>query len=93
MEVSTDDPRTELDSHAKMVFLGSNLFVLESTGRTFNIQPFNSDLGMVKGLPMVDRSLSCDYPCTEKVCTLVIRNVLHDASMHHNLIPSFIMRS
>ena len=45
---SSDDPRTELDSHANMVVLGSNSFVLESTGRTCNVQPFSSNLGVAK---------------------------------------------
>ena len=48
IEASSDNPRIELDSHANMVVLGQNSFVFESTGRTFNAQPFSSTLGMKK---------------------------------------------
>ena len=51
MEASIDDPRTELDSHANMVVLGLNSFVFESTGRTCNVQPFRTDLGVAKDVP------------------------------------------
>ena len=54
IEVSSDDPRTELDSHANMVVLGSISFVFESTGRTFNVQPFSSNICIAKDVPIVD---------------------------------------
>ena len=59
MNASSDDPRTELDSHTNMVILGSNSFVFESTGRTFNVKPFSSDVGVVKNDPIVN-DLACD---------------------------------
>ena len=61
MEESSDDPRTELDSHPNAVVLGSNYFVFESTGRTCNDQPFISDLVMTKDILIFDRALACDY--------------------------------
>ena len=64
MEASSDDTRTELDYRANMVVLVSNSFVFESSGRTHNTQPFSSGLGMEKDIPIVDRSLACDCPCT-----------------------------
>ena len=62
MEASSDDLRTELDSHAKMVVLGLNSFVFESTGRTFNVQPFSTNLGVAKHVPIVDGALAYDCP-------------------------------
>ena len=93
MEASCDDPRTDLDSHANIVVLGSNSFVFESTRRTCNIQPFSSDLGMAKNVPIVDGALVYDCPYSSEVFVLVVRNVLYVPSMDHNMIPPFIMRS
>ena len=93
MEVSSDDSRTELDSHTRIVVPGSNSFVFESTVRAFNVRPFSSDLGMEMNVPIADGDLSCDYPCTGKVRVLVIINELYIPSMHHNLIPPFIIRA
>ena len=59
MEVSSDDPRIALDSHASMVVLRSNSFVFETTGRTCNVQPFISELGMAKKSHVVDGALVC----------------------------------
>ena len=58
MEASSGDPRTELDSHSNMAVLGLNSFLFESTGRTCNVQPFISDLGVEKHVPIVDRALA-----------------------------------
>ena len=92
IEASSDDARKELDSHANMVFLGSNSFVFESTGRTCNVQPFSSNLGVANDIPIIDRDLAYDYPCAGKVYVLMFRNDPYVPSMGHNLIPSFIMR-
>ena len=48
MEESRDDPRTELDSYSRLVVVGSNYFVFESTKRAYNVQTFNSELGIAK---------------------------------------------
>ena len=64
MEKSSDDVRTELDSHASKVSLGSNSFVFESIGRNSNVQPFNNDLGIAKNVPIFDGTLERDFPCT-----------------------------
>ena len=93
MEACSDDPRTELDSHANLVVLGSNSFVFESTGRTYNVQPFSSDLDVEKDVPIVDGALAYDCPYTGEVCVLVVRNALHVPSIDYNLIPPFIMRA
>ena len=93
MEIPSDNPRKELDSHTNMVILGLNSFVFESTGRTCNFQPFSTDLGVAKDVPIVDGALPCDHPYVGIVYVLVINNSLHVPSMGHNLIPPFVMRS
>ena len=93
MEASSDDPRTELDSHANMVVLGLNSFVFESTGRTCNVQPFSSELGVAKDVPIVDGALAYDCPCSGIIYVLVVRKALHAPSMNHNLIPPFMLRT
>ena len=90
MEESSD-PRTELDSHANVLVLGSNSFVFESTGRIFNAQPFTNDLGISKNSPVVDGALVHECTYSGELYALVIRNALHVPSMDHNLIPPFIM--
>ena len=58
MEASSDVPRTELDSNASMVVLGTNSFVFESTERTYNDKTFSSNLGTAKDVPIVDETLA-----------------------------------
>ena len=64
LEKFSDDPRTELDYHDDVLFLGSNSFVFESIGRNSNVQPFNNDLGIAKNVPIFDGTLERDFPCT-----------------------------
>ena len=54
---------------------------------------FSSDLSMEMDVPIDDRALVYDFPCTGEVRVLVIRNALNASSMDHNLIPPFIMRT
>ena len=77
MEASSDDPRTKLDSHTNVVVIGSIFSVFESTGRTLNVQPFSSDLGIEKDVSIVNRSLAYDCPYTFEFYVLVVRNDLH----------------
>ena len=52
-----EDPRTELDLHANMVFLGAHAFIFESTNRTCNVQPFDPSLGIVSKKPIADSAV------------------------------------
>ena len=85
-------PRTELDSHANMVVLGSNAYIFETSGRTCNVKPFSSDLGIATDVPIVDGAIAYDCPYSRVTYIMIIRNALYIPSMKHNLIPPFIMR-
>jgi len=87
-----DELRTELDSHANMVVLGDNAFIFESTGRTCNVKPFDSNLGTSHDIPIVDGALAYEYPHTAGTYILIVRNALYIKHLRNKLIPPFIMR-
>ena len=89
---SNDISTSELDSHANMVVLGKDAFIFESTGRTCNVEPFPSDLGVAENIPIVDATIANDCDLTHETYILIIRNALHIPSMIHNLLPPFILR-
>ena len=91
--MGTADPRTELDSHANMIVVGSECFVFESTGRSCTVHPFSTDLGSAKDVPIVDAALAYDCQYTGQTIILIARNALHIRTMKNNLIPPFIMRA
>ena len=93
MEASSDDLRIELGSYANMVVLESNFFVFESTGRTCNVQPFSTNLGVTKNIPIANRALAYDCPYSGIVYILLVRNALYVPSIDHNLIPPFMIRA
>ena len=70
-DTASVDTRTELDSHANMMVLGSNVFIFESTDRSCNVHPFDSKLGMSHDVPIVDGALA--YECS-----------LHDGNLYSN---------
>ena len=55
--------------------------------------PFSSDIGMTKNIPIVEGALAYDCRYTCEVYDLVVRNTLLVPSMNHNVIPPFIMRA
>ena len=75
-----------------MIVLGKDCFVFESTGKTCNVEPFDPNLGTAQNVPIVDAAIAYDCPYTYETFILIIRNALHIKTMHHNLIPPFIMR-
>ena len=80
---------TELDSHANMVVLDKECFTFEATGKTCNVEPFSTALGIVQDILIVDVALSYDCPFTHERYILIIHNTLHIKSMTHNLICPF----
>ena len=89
----TSEPIYELDSHANMMVLGKNPFVFEETGRTCNVQPFSTDMGIATDVPISDGAIEYDCPYAKTTYTLIVRNDLHMPIMQQNIIPHFIMRA
>lgn len=76
-----------------MVVLGKNAFIFESTGRTCNVQPFSSELGIATNVPIVDGAIAYECPYHHQTFILIIRNGLYIPSMETNLLPPFILRA
>ena len=68
------------------------LLCLRVLGRTCNVQPFTSDLGIASNVPIVDGAIAYDCPKTSQTYILIVRNALYIPTMENNLIPPFIMR-
>ena len=90
-EVGTTS-RTELESHANMVVLGSDCFVFEDTGRSCTVHHFSTNLGSARDVPIVDAALAYDCQYTGETIILLVRNALYIPTMENNLIPPFVMR-
>ena len=86
------DSKSELDSHANMVVLGRSCCVFKWSGKSCNVKPFDSGLGTLKNIPIVDTALAYDCPYDHQTYILIISNALYMPSMENNLIPPFIMR-
>src|SRR5688500_6184547 len=73
--------RTELDSHANMVVLGSNVLILNTTMRTAKVKPFSPDYKALPDVPIVDAALlyMCGY--TGDKCILICFNALSIPTM------------
>ena len=81
----TNDSKSELDSHANMIVLGEDCFIFESTGKTCNVEPFSTELGIAQDIAVVDAALTYDCPLSHETYLLIIRNALHIESTNHNL--------
>jgi hypothetical protein len=86
------ESRTELDSHANMPFVGSNIFILAETGKTADVNAFTPDYPSMQ-VPVVDAAVQYDCPYTGTTHILVIRNAVSVPSLTHNLIPPFMIRA
>ena len=84
--------RTELDSHANMVVVGSNCLIVEYSGRTAVVNPFTPEYDALTEVPIVDAAVLYECPYSGKEYILLVRNALHVPAMVNNLIPPFVMR-
>ena len=55
--------RTELDSHANMVVVRKNCYVIGLTGETMDVCPFTPEYESLKKVPLLDAALvyTCEY--------------------------------
>ena len=83
---------TELDSHANMAVAGIDCTIISNSGTYADVTPFSTDLPVMKLVEIVDAMFAYDDPFTLTTYLLVMRNALHIPSMHHNLIPPFLMQ-
>ena len=88
----SDFSRTELDSHANMIVVGQNATVIDDTGRTASVSPFNPSYKAMKEVHIIDAAIVYDCPHRGLSYILLCHNALHVPSMVHNIVPPFIMR-
>ena len=75
-----------------MVVVGKHAHVFNYTCRTAQVSPFTSAYNALENVPVVDAAIAHDCKMTGKTYLLICHNALLIKSMHHNLIPPFIMR-
>ena len=88
-----DSPgRADLDSHANMVVLSNDCFVLRESGLSVDVSAFAPEYATHKKVPIIDGAIVYECPFDGKMWILVFKNALHVPTMSHHLIPPFIMR-
>jgi hypothetical protein len=85
------ESRTDLDSHANMLVVGIEAYILADLGKTPDVYPCTPDYKPMQ-VQMVDAAVRYESPFDGKVYILVIRNALYVPSMKYNLVPPFVMR-
>ena len=96
VSLKSDHPRilsrTELDSHAASIVVGSNVLVLCDTGKAVDVGPFTKSLGSLKKVKVVDCAIAHDCPYSGNRRLIIMYNALHVPEMNHNLVPPFVIR-
>ena len=86
-------PRSELNNNGNMMVLSKKSFIFENMGRTWNVEPFTTELRIAENVHVVDSEVAYDFTYKRESFILLIRNTLYVTSMHHNLLPHFITRA
>ena len=84
--------RSDFDSHANMIVLGKECYIISRSGRYAEVNAFSQEVGRIENVPIIDAAVAYDCPFTNVTYILIARNVLYVPSMAHNLIPPFILR-
>ena len=83
--------RTELDSHANMVYLGRHALIIEDTGKTVDVKPFTPNYNALQKVPVVTGAILTEFAFTGKTRIFIFYNALSVPAMDHNLVPPFIL--
>ncbi len=83
---------TELDSHANMAVAGQDCTIIAKSGHHANVTPFSGDLPVMEKIEIGDVAIAYDNPYLLETYLLVMRNVLLNPSMDHNLLPPFLVQ-
>ena len=84
--------RSDFDSHANMIVIGKDCYIISRSGRFAEVNAFSQEVGRMESVPIIDAAVAYDCPNTGTMYILIARNVLYVPSMTHNLIPPFILR-
>ena len=57
---------TELDSHANMIFVGSQALVIQYTGQSAHVNAFSDEVLGISEVPIFDAAISYDFSITSK---------------------------
>ena len=83
--------RMHIDSHANMVVLGKECFILRIHKHKCKVLAFVGDVRTLQGVDIVDAVLAFDCPVTHLTILLVVKNALYIPSMTHHLMPPFLI--
>ena len=57
-QILEGESRTKLDSHANMVVVGMNAYVISPTGKTVEVNPFTPEYDSLKDVAVVDAAVA-----------------------------------
>ena len=81
----------ELDSHANMVVVGMNAYILNYKDCTAEVSSFTSSYYALKNAPIIDAIIAYNCLFSGKTYLMVYHNYLFVSLMTHNLISPFIL--
>ena len=82
----------ELDSHADTCCMGYGCKVLSRHPQTVSVEPFDSSLGQLQNIAIVDAAVAFDHPETKQTWILVFRQVLYIPKLECHLLCPMQMR-
>jgi hypothetical protein len=83
--------RTDLDSHANMVVLGKDCFILSQTGLQADVNAFTPDHQSLP-IPIVNGAKLYIDPYTGTKWIIVFKHALTVPTMENDLVPPFLLR-
>lgn len=68
--------RSDFDSHANMIVLGKECYIISRSGRYAEVNAFSQEVGRIENVPIIDAAVAYDCPFTNVTYILIARNVL-----------------
>jgi hypothetical protein len=83
--LSSNNSRTELDSHADTTVLGKHCLIVSQTNRTADVAAFMPDFGLAEKIPIITEALAYDHPEGETII-IIVNQALSIPTLEDNLV-------
>ena len=81
-----DGKSSELDSHAKIIVIGSKDPIIQATGQWAELKDFSEKVLILENVPIIDDIIAYNCPYSMTTYLMVTKNALHVPIMRNNLI-------
>lgn len=92
LDVTVEESRTDLDSHADQCAVGRNVLIVHDYERPINVSGYDPAGPIARDLRTVSAAMAYDDPTSGETVILLVHQAIYIPELHHNLLSPMQLR-